>query len=66
MFQQQLNCPDCGHTINFDVNALLRGESFSCGHCDAKISLAPKDKATVEASLDALEKLKSKTKNPKL
>ena len=66
MLKQHLNCPNCGFSIHFDVNALLRGESFSCGYCEAKISLSPKDMDTVQASMDALEKLKSKTRNPKL
>lgn len=61
MNEQNISCPNCGSNIAFDVNALLRGVSFACTGCDAKIQLSNNSKGLVEKSMEEFNKLKQST-----
>jgi transcription initiation factor IIE alpha subunit len=54
----QISCPDCGNSIVFDQQALLRGQTFSCPGCQATLGLARESVATVSDALAKLESLR--------
>ena len=55
---QTIPCPVCSKPIPFDLQRLLRSESFTCPQCDAKISLSPKEHLYVQNAIDKLDQLK--------
>lgn len=59
MYVQKISCPNCNNEIPFDINALMRGESFVCGQCLAKIQISHESLDVVEKSMTEFSKLKA-------
>lgn len=57
---QKIDCPICGSPIYFEINRLLRGESFSCPNCQSAVSLSSSSTTTVERAMVELEKFSVK------
>lgn len=58
MSDQTIPCPSCNTTIHFDVSELLKGKSFACEGCGAKIALSTESKDNVKESMEDFNKLK--------
>ncbi|MFC5045263.1 hypothetical protein ACFSTE_17130 [Aquimarina hainanensis] len=58
MFEQRINCPNCGTPIPFDVHILLQGKGFTCSGCNASIKLSRESKDTVASSMEEFDKIK--------
>ena len=56
--ENKLNCPVCGETICFEVEALVSGQKFQCTGCDAVISINEQQKDIVKNALKQLDDLK--------
>lgn len=57
---KSINCPNCGSTIYFSSEGLLRGESFHCSKCQCTIRLPHSSCEILKDAIDKFNDLKEK------
>lgn len=54
-----ISCPQCNANLEFDINELLMGKTFTCSTCNTNISMTYQDnKDTLAKAAKELDKLK--------
>ena len=54
-----ISCPHCNSNLEFDINELLKGKTFTCSTCNTNITLTYQDnKDTLAKATKKLDELK--------